>query len=167
MMLPKLHSTRRQTGAVLVVSLVFLLIITIVSMSMFGDIRMQETMSGNHRAKSNAVHVANSALREEWVNLLNLLPGEQATDARTRSHPTAYDQDLDGDASTSEVDMTVDVAVCFNGTTVAPGTDTDFQAYMFVISSTATDSANARSQLMQGGYIVAPTAPGLLPVTCP
>lgn len=156
-----------QSGAVLVASLVFLLIVTIVTTSMFGDVGLQETMSGNHRVKSRTKHVANSALREQWVNLLNLASGEQATDARTRSHHTAYDQDLDGNSSTQEVDMTVDVAVCFDGTTLAPGTDSEFRAYKFIIQATASDNANATTRLEQGGYIVAPSPAAPLARTCP
>lgn len=156
----------QQSGAVMVASLVFLLIVTIVTTSMFSDVGLQETMSGNHRVKSRTKHVANSALREQWVNLLNLTPGEQATDARTRSHPTAYDQDLDGNALTQEIDMTVDVAVCFDGITLAPGTDSEFRAYKFIIQSTASDNSNATTRLEQGGYIVAPAPAADLAITC-
>lgn len=157
----------RQSGAIMVATLVILLIITIISVSMFRDIGLQETMSGNYRSKSRTLHVANSALREQWVNLLNLLPGEDATDARNRSYPAIYDQDLDGDPLTIEVDMTVDVAICFDGNAIAPGTDTEFEAYKFQISSTASDNSNATSQLAQGGYIVAPKATVPLLNTCP
>ena len=44
----------------------------------------------------------------------------------------------------------------FDGTTIAPGTDSEFRAYKFIIQSTATDNNNATTRLEQGGYIVAP-----------
>lgn len=157
----------KQSGAVLVASLIFLLIVVAISTSMFRDVGLQEVMSGNYRSKNRTVHVANSAIREQWANLLNLLPAEQATDARTRSHNNAYDQDLDGDVLTMEIDMTVDVAVCFDGTGTAPGTDSEFRAYKFVIQGTASDQSNANSQLQQGGYIIAAASPTPLAVTCP
>lgn len=156
-----------QSGAVLVTSLIFLLVVIVVTTSMFRDVGLQEMMSGNHRAKVRTQHTANSALRESWVNLLNLSGGEQATDARSRTYDVIYDQDLDGDALTQEVDMTVNVDICFDGTTIAPGTDTDFSAYKFEMQSTATDQSGAVTQLRQGGYIVAPTSPTSLAITCP
>ncbi|HNP37131.1 MAG TPA: hypothetical protein PKK10_14865 [Woeseiaceae bacterium] len=157
----------KQSGAVLVTSLIFLLIVIVITTSMFRDVGLQEMMSGNHRSKVRTQHTANSALRESWVNLLNLSGGEQATDARTRTYHGIYDQDLDGDALTQEVDMTVDVNICFDGTTIAPGTDTDFAAYKFDIQSTAVDQSGAITQLLQGGYIIAPAPPTSLATTCP
>lgn len=163
----KLPTLSKQSGAVLIVSLVLLLIVTIVSTSMFRDVGSQEVMASNHRIKSRTQHVANSALREQWANLLNLNAGEQATDARTRAQPTAYDQDLDGDAATQEVDMNVDLAICFDGTTIAPGTDSEFRAYKFIIQSTASDNTNTTTRLEQGGYIVAPAPAVPLTGNCP
>jgi Tfp pilus assembly protein PilX len=157
----------KQTGAVLIASLVLLLIVTIVSTSMFRDVGSQEIMASNHRIKSRTQHVANSALREQWANLLNLAAGEQAIDARSRSFPTIYDQDLDGDTSTQEVDMTVDVDICFDVTTNAPGTDSEFRAYKFILRTTASDNTNATTRLEQGGYIVAPAPATALAGTCP
>ena len=157
----------KQTGAVLIASLVLLLIVTIVSTSMFRDVGSQEIMANNHRVKSRTQHVANSALREQWANLLNLSGTEQAVDARSRSFPTIYDQDLDGDATTQEVDMTVDVDICFDGTTIAPGTDSEFRAYKFILRTTASDGTNATTRLEQGGYIVAPAPATVLAGTCP
>ena len=156
-----------QTGAVLIASLVLLLIVTIVSTSMFRDVGSQEVMASNHRIKSRTQHVANSALREQWANLLNLNAGEAATDARTRTAHTIYDQDLDGDSSTQEVDMTVDLSICFDGTTIAPGTDSEFRAYKFIIQSAAADNNNATTRLEQGGYIVAPAPAVPLAGNCP
>ena len=162
-----LPTISKQSGAVLIVSLVLLLIVTIISTSMFRDVGSQEIMASNHRIKSRTQHVANSALREQWANLLNLNSGEQATDARTRSQPTAYDQDLDGDTSTQEVDMNVDLSICFDGTTIAPGTDSEFRAYKFIIQSTVSDNTNTTTRLEQGGYIVAPAPAVPLAGNCP
>ncbi len=156
-----------QSGAVLIASLILLLIVTIVSTSMFRDVGSQEIMASNHRIKSRTQHTANSALREQWANLLNLAGAEQAIDARSRSFPDIYDQDLDGDAMTMEVDMTVDVDICFDGTTIAPGTDSEFRAYKFILRTTASDSTNATTRLEQGGYIVAPAPATVLAGTCP
>ncbi len=156
-----------QRGAVLVGALILLLVVTTLSVSMYGNVGLQERASGNQLDKTRARVAASSALREQWINLLNLNPGETAIDARTRSHPDLYDQDLDGDPATQEVDLTVDVDICFAGTTFAPGTDTSFQAYMFVLDSTAVDQDNAASQIQQGGYVVAPASAAALAANCP
>lgn len=156
-----------QRGAVLVGALILLLVVTTLSVSMYGNVGLQERASGNQLDKTRARVAASSALREQWINLLNLDPGETAIDARTRSHPDLYDQDLDGDPATQEVDLTVDVDICFAGTTFAPGTDTSFQAYMFVLDSTAVDQDNAASQIQQGGYVVAPASAAALAANCP
>ena len=156
-----------QHGAVLVGALILLLVVTTLSVSMYNNVGLQERASGNQLDKTRARMAASSALREQWINLLNLNPGETAIDARSRSHPDLYDQDLDGDPATQEVDLTVDVDICFAGTTFAPGTDTSFQAYMFVLDSTAVDQDNAASQIQQGGYVVAPASAAALAANCP
>jgi Tfp pilus assembly protein PilX len=162
-----LYNRSNQRGAVLVGALILLLAVTALTTSMFGNVGLQERASGNQLDKTRARHAASSALREHWINLLNLNPGENAIDARTRSHPATYDQDLDGDPATQEVDLTVDVDICFAGTTFAPGTDTSFQAYMFQLDSNAVDQDNAASQIRQGGYVVAPAPPVPLAANCP
>lgn len=161
------RSGHTQRGAVLVSALILLLAVTALTTSMYRNVGLQERASGNQLDKTRARHAASSALREQWINLLNLNPGETAIDARSRSHPTLYDQDLDGDPMTQEVDLTVDVDICFAGTTIAPGTDTSFQAYMFQLDSTAVDQDNAASQIRQGGYIIAPASPTALAPNCP
>lgn len=156
-----------QRGAVLVGALILLLAVTALTTSMYRNVGLQERASGNQLDKTRARHAASSALREQWINLLNLNAGETAIDVRTRSHPALYDQDLDGDASTQEVDLTVDVDICFQGNTMAPGTDTSFRAYMFQLDSTAVDQDNAAAQIQQGGYVVAPAPPVPLAGNCP
>jgi glyoxylate utilization-related uncharacterized protein len=59
------------------------------------------------------------------------------------------------------------VDICFAGTTRAPGTDTSYQAYMFVLDSTAVDQDNAAAQIQQGGYVVAPASAAALAPNCP
>ena len=156
-----------QRGAVLAGSLILLLVVMVLTTSMYRNTGLQERASGNQLDKTRVRHAASSGLREHWINLLNLNPGENAIDARTRQHVALYDQDLDGDTATQEVDLTVDVNICFAGTTVAPGTDTSFQAYMFQLDSTAVDQDNATSQIQQGGYIVAPAPVSPLAPNCP
>lgn len=164
---PPYFLNRRESGVVLISSIIFLLVITLITLSIFRDVGQQEKMAGNQRNKTHVHHAANSALRESWFNLLALEPGERATDARARIYANGYDQDLDGDTATIEADLDVDVAICFEGTSPAPGTDTEFSAYRFRLESTANQAEEAVSRIRQGGYIVAPAPGGAVASTCP
>ncbi len=66
--LPDLQSvSRRQTGYVLVVSMVLLVVLTILAVSMFRSFGLQELMAGNLREKTRAVDAAQTAINyAEW-----------------------------------------------------------------------------------------------------
>jgi hypothetical protein len=142
-------------------------ILLVLTGTRYRDVGLPELRPRNQRAKLRTPHDANSPLREQWAPQLDLFPGETATDARSRSFDDIYDQDLDADPMTQEIDMTVQVDICFDGTSIAPGTDTDFSAYLFFLESRAADQSSATTRIRQGGYVVAPSSPTLLAVTCP
>ena len=60
----------KQKGFILIVSLIFLVIMTILGIAMFRGVSMDETMSGNQREKSRSVEAAQGALdsAEGWLN---------------------------------------------------------------------------------------------------
>ena len=66
--LPSLHTGRRkQTGYVLVVSMILLVVLTILAVSMFRSFGLQEIMAGNLREKTRAVDAAQAAINyAEW-----------------------------------------------------------------------------------------------------
>jgi type IV pilus assembly protein PilX len=58
---------RKQTGYVLVVSMVLLVVLTILAVSMFRSFGLQELMAGNLREKTRAVDAAQTAINyAEW-----------------------------------------------------------------------------------------------------
>ncbi|OJZ08032.1 MAG: hypothetical protein BGP20_04780 [Thiobacillus sp. 63-78] len=60
-------SGRRQTGYVLVVSMVLLVVLTILAVSMFRSFGLQQLMAGNLREKTRAVDAAQTAINyAEW-----------------------------------------------------------------------------------------------------
>ena len=59
-----LRSRRRERGAVLVVSLIMLLIVTLIAVSSMQGTVMEEKMAGNTRDRNLAFQTAESALRE-------------------------------------------------------------------------------------------------------
>lgn len=66
--LPDTHSAgRKQTGYVLVVSMILLVVLTILAVSMFRSFGLQEIMAGNLREKTRAVDAAQAAINyAEW-----------------------------------------------------------------------------------------------------
>jgi type IV pilus assembly protein PilX len=59
----------KQKGFILIVSLIFLVLMTILGISMFGGFTQDEMMSGNHREKVRSIEAAQTALNssEYWM----------------------------------------------------------------------------------------------------
>ena len=59
----------KQNGFILIVSLIFLVIMSMLGIAMFGGVSMDETMSGNEREKSRALDVAQATLNyaDNWL----------------------------------------------------------------------------------------------------
>jgi type IV pilus assembly protein PilX len=59
----------KQKGFVLIVSLIFVVIMTLLALAMFSGLSTDETMSGNHREKSRSRDAAQAALNtaENWL----------------------------------------------------------------------------------------------------
>lgn len=83
---------RRQRGAVLIVSLVLLLVLTMLSVSSVQNTTMEERMAGNYRDRFTAFEAAETALRA----------GESAIDNITTFQAMAFD----GSDGTYESDTT-------------------------------------------------------------
>ncbi len=168
------HSTRyraqppragKEQGIVLVASLLLLLIVTMLGLSAFRDISIQEKVSSNFRMKTMTFETANSAVQDQWPSLMVVLPGESMIDARTRVMDTDFDLDWDGDGTT-DMDLDVDADICYRGVDIAPGTDADFAAYLFEMTTEASDPNGAVSQIRQTGYIIAEATDIVLPESC-
>ena len=74
---------RRQSGAVLVVALLFLLIITMLGVSSMQSTTGEERMSGNVRDTNNAMQAAEAALRDAWFDINGVCaPGSTSCNPR-------------------------------------------------------------------------------------
>ncbi len=155
----------RQEGVVLVASLFVLLVITLLTVSTFKDVNLQEKMAGNYRVKARTFEAANAAAQEFWLKLMTLQGTEQVTDVRTRDLNTEFDVDTDGDG-TVDADLTVAISICYDGTEVAPGTDEEYVSYKFFVTADGSDPSGARSQVRQGGYVIGDAVASGLPTTC-
>lgn len=65
----RIPSRHRQSGAVLVVALLFLLIITMLGVTSMQSTTAEERMSGNARDQNNALQAAEAALRDAWYDV--------------------------------------------------------------------------------------------------
>lgn len=85
----------RQSGFVLIASLLILVVLTIISVTMFRSFGMQEKMAGNLREKAKAFELAQSALQqaEQWVktNATTGIPCA-AGQVQTANSPRVCDQ---------------------------------------------------------------------------
>jgi len=91
---------------------------------------------------------------------------ESLIDTRTRNLDNTYDLDWNGDGTT-DLDLTVGADICYRGVDIAPGTDADFAAYLFEMTTQSADTNGAVSQIRQSGYIIAEATDIVLPVSCP
>ncbi len=156
----------QQRGIVLVASLLLLLIVTMLGLSAFRDISIQEKVSSNFRMKTMTFETANSAVQDSWPSIMTLLPGEQVIDLRVRDMADDFDQDWNGNG-TIDLDLTVGATICYAGVNIAPGTDSDFRAYLFNVTTQASDPNGSVSQIQQQGYIVAEATEIVQPTSCP
>lgn len=69
-----LHSPQHQSGAVLVVSLIMLLLLTIIGVTSMQTTSLEEKMAGNMRDKNLAFQAAESALKAAEASLSPILP---------------------------------------------------------------------------------------------
>jgi type IV pilus assembly protein PilX len=67
----RLSRARRQQGFVLIIGLLFLVVLTLLSLSMFRSFNLQESIAGNTREKQRTFEAAQSALAygEWWLGL--------------------------------------------------------------------------------------------------
>ena len=162
---PSSASTKQQ-GIVLVASLLLLLIVTMLGLSAFRDISIQEKVSSNFRMKTLTFETANSAVQDQWPGMMIVQGTESLIDARNRNMDGDYDLDWDGDG-TVDMDLSVDADICYRGVDIAPGTDADFAAYLFEMTTQSSDPNGAVSQIRQSGYIIAEATDIVLPASCP
>jgi len=80
-MLNNINSTRKQRGAVLFVSLIMLLLMTLIGISAMQTTVLEERMAGNFKDRNMALQAAESSLRaaEKYLNDTTVLPGFTAT----------------------------------------------------------------------------------------
>lgn len=92
------HMRQQQRGAVLIISLILLVVLTLLGLSAMRNTSLEESMAGNMRAENVAFQAAEAALRngEEWLTELTAKPlanGTGSTGIWLLDAPDADDTD--------------------------------------------------------------------------
>jgi len=74
---------RRQQGAILVIALLFLVLLTIIGISSISSVTLEERMAGNLREQTTAFQAAESALRDAEIDLEKDIGGTGNRDPMT------------------------------------------------------------------------------------
>ena len=74
---------RRQEGAILVIALLFLVLLTIIGISSISSVTLEERMAGNLREQTTAFQAAESALRDAEIDLEKDIGGTGNRDPMT------------------------------------------------------------------------------------
>jgi len=141
-----LRSRERQSGAVLIISLILLLIMTLLGVTTMNTTALQEKMAGNSQEVNRAFQAAETGLSQAFADT------------------TALDlNDYDGDPVqiADKVGLTTEYDVSFEGWTNPPTgslySATSFQAAHFDMQSTGTTPGGVEKILHGGAFQIAPT----------
>lgn len=136
----------RQRGMALVMSLVFLMILTILGISAMGTSTLEEKMSGNIQEGTHAFEAAESGLSEAF----------NTSGALSLSSPsTTYTFNYDSSKYKAVVTSTF---TQFSSPKRGSGYGNNFNAANFDQTATGTTTANAKSVISQGIGLIVPKA---------
>lgn len=143
------HSPRRQRGAILVIALMFLVLLTIVAVSSISGVTLEEKMAGNLRDQTTAFQAAESALRDAEVDLETAIGGTGNRDPMTIAGNFAT---LCSAAFTN--------GVCSTGCAPACGaTGTNYETQ--IVTAVGWDWSSATKTVAYGTYTGAASLPGV------
>jgi len=137
---------RRQQGAILIVALMFLVLLTIVGVSTISGTTLEEKMAGNMREQATAFQAAESALRDAEIDLEPNIGGTGNRDALLTGTYFAATVSLCSAAFT-------------NGVCRQPGTAGSYQAD--IVTASSWDWTSATTTVQYGTYTGATQFSGL------
>ena len=144
---------RKQHGAVLMVSLVMLLLMTILGLTAMSSATMEQKMAANSQDINTTLQASESATRAVLGDLSVLGA------AMTSNTPVTADIKLDSNYSLSNQPVQSNASVVYLGSSPLDGfslgvTSQGFAAHHFEITGTGTMSGNIRTQTVQGMFRV-------------
>lgn len=164
---------KHQTGLALATSMIFLVVMGILSASMFRNIVLQEKMASNLSNQTSNFEAANSSISRHW-NLLSWLGSSESSSAIEVKRSNIPDQyDIVNASNEKIVDMDVDVEICFAGEALASGfswnndqgQSQQLMAQRYLVQATSKDMIKTSVKIDRSGYIVLPAAGH--PANCP
>ena len=156
----KIHAQR---GYALATALLILVVMASLGVSMFGNVGLQEKMSGNLRVKNRSMMVADSALQSNFTY--------ENLRSKVSNPKTVFDIADDfrihnANGGSTQIDLGGEVSICYLGYMDATGEALDANSagsnvvltnHVFVAAAYAEEIAtNATTTLEQGGYIKLP-----------
>lgn len=153
-----------QSGIALFSGLIFLLVLTILGVSMFGNVTVQEKMAGNFRTKIRTYQAADSSIRDVWT-VADLLGNADDNDVATETRVSQMGDLFDTETFTLDASSTI----CYGGeipmplstemnADVSEGGHVPLAHHLFGATGDANIVAtHARSSIRQTGYVTRPT----------
>lgn len=149
---------RQQTGSALLVSVIIIFMLSIMGVSAMRDATLERRMATNsiqsatafHSAESNTDMVLNN--RDDFAELLNNVDYDNIENGiLPEADRVTVNIDL-----LQNIGLTTEAEYEFVGMGVATGYSSDYAAYRFeVVGKSSVDAVRAKSEVKQGGYIVA------------
>jgi type IV pilus assembly protein PilX len=138
---PVSHSAPRQRGAVLIVSLILLVVLTLLGVSVMNMTQLEERMASNIQELNQAFHSAETGLSQAYDDINNWNPNADIDVALTPIPSTNH-----------QVGYTVSFLV---STDPPPGNDkTLLRTHNFNVRAISVSGSNYTSTLHGGGYVV-------------
>ncbi|MCG6969683.1 MAG: hypothetical protein LJE85_07955 [Gammaproteobacteria bacterium] len=147
---------RGQNGAVLIVSLIILLVMTVLGVAASGSANMELRMAGNNERINTTLQAAESAV-EATINNVNLLG--QALNSTTSINATIR-LDSDYDVANQPVESVAEISYLGQGSMdgFSMGINqNNFVAHNFEVKGTGSMQDNVTSVTSQGVFRVAPS----------
>ena len=174
MFTPRRRMPSRQRGAVLVMGLLLLLVLTLLAISGMTTASNELQMAGNEQYQERAFQAGEAGVEraiQAGVYDTTATIGTYVPSADPNLPPTPQRgsgvagcmQTIASDGSVSDTEDCYEYFMRFDeqtGTTPVPGgaANPDLQAYHFVVDAYGTSNRGAESHLTQSFYIVGPTA---------
>jgi type IV pilus assembly protein PilX len=140
---------RRQQGAILVIALLFLVLLTIIGISSISSVTLEERMAGNLREQTTAFQAAESALRDAEIDLEKDIGGTGTRDPMTIAVHFAID--CSGSFGTGAADK----GACRQPAAPAGTWQTE------IVTASAWNWTDANKTVAYGTYTGAPAVAGV------
>ena len=147
----RIAAPRRQRGAVLIIALMFLVLLTIIGVSGISSTTVEERMAGNSRDREAAFQAAESALRDAEIDLETSIGGTGNRDT------TVWAVGVNATTVAVPCASSFTTGVCTNGPLTVPAGDYRTQ----IVTASTWDWTSTTKTVAYGTYTGAVTIPNV------